>query len=136
MHRFECANPLLCCAHAQRLYNYLMVTDIERNAILALTTDAIMKVYSGRASAGGNHCRCGCRGTYRYNPAHATVGSSADRGWPLDASDINGSMVKKVFRILIAAALVNDPSLTMGDTYVDVEVYGRSYTAYFVKGAK
>lgn len=100
-------------------------------SVLALTTADVLKVYSGRPSAGGNHCRCGCWGTYRYNPQHVTVGSNADRGWALDATDINASMVKKVLTAIQQQIVAGNDSVTVDDTYIDVTLpSGRSYTAY------
>lgn len=44
--------------------------DATANAtVMALALTDIEKAYSGRPSASGNHCRCGCRGKYSYNSA-------------------------------------------------------------------
>jgi hypothetical protein len=118
--------------------------NIDTAPILALTSANVLKVYSGRPKANGNHCRCGCCGTYRYNPAHVVVGSSADRGYPLDAEDISAAQVKKVLRAIQAQVIAGNDSVTMSDTpmtmndgWVDVTLpSGRCYTAYLVKEIK
>lgn len=90
----------------------------------ALVPSDIEKVYSGRASSGGNHCRCGCRGTYRYS-------STAALPDYLDASDVNDRQVAKALAIVQAHADI----ATGADSWFDAEVDGRNYTIY-LKEAK
>lgn len=84
-----------------------------------LTVNDIEKVYSGRPSASGNHCRCGCRGTYRYS---STVALPAH----LDATDVNDKQVAKVFAIVQAQAIEAADDCS----WFDAEVNGRNYTVY------
>lgn len=103
--------------------------------VLALTLTDIDKAYSGRPSASGNHCRCGCRGKYSYNPLLADnfIGSSVDRGYPLDAKDLSLAGIKRALKE-IKTYVTSGGCATVEDDYVDVELpSGRCYTAYLVK---
>ncbi len=100
---------------------------LQAQTLAALTTQDIINVYSGRPSASGNHCRCGCRGTYRYS-SHAT---KAERGYHDAPSDVNDKQVAKTLAILQANA---DKASAPDDcSWFDVEIDGRSYTAYVRK---
>lgn len=108
-----------------------MLTLLQAQTLASLTPADIAKVYSGRPSASGNHCRCGCRGTYRYN---SDVSIAKDRGWDGDPSDVNDKQVVKVLAIVQAHADVADAADDMN--WFDVTTAdGRSYTIYAKKAA-
>jgi hypothetical protein len=90
-----------------------------------LTPADVLKVYSGRASSSGNHCRCGCRGNYRYA---SDVDILKERGYAGDASDVNDKQVAKVLAIVQANAS------SANDDWFDAEVDGRSFTIYLKAG--
>jgi len=112
------------------------ITTTQAEAILKLEPIDVLKVYSGRANASGNHCRCGCRGNYRYNGnlPNVFVGSPIrGKDWTLDAEDINASKVKSTLRLLQESVRAGR-LVTASDGWADVEIDGRSYTIYLVEG--
>lgn len=59
---------------------------------------SIAFVYSGKAHA----CCCGCAGKYRYASAHQAWGTQ-NRGYSVDAEDINDRFVKTVYNKMVKA---------------------------------
>lgn len=103
------------------------ITLLQAQQLATLTPSDIVKVYSGRPSASGNHCRCGCRGTYRYS---SDVNILKERGYAGDKSDVNDKQVAKVLAIVQAHVDV----ASADDSWYDVEVDGRSFTIYVKAG--
>lgn len=97
------------------------LTLFEAQTLASLTPADIEKVYSGKANSWGNHCRCGCQGTYRYS-------SMATLPDYLDASDVNDRQVAKALGIVQANADIAWCSDDM--TWFDALVDGRNYTIY------
>lgn len=64
-----------------------------------ITPDMVLYTYSGRAG-----CACGCRGTYKYNPAHQDE-ASAQRGYRVTNEELSRVAVQRgVTRIQCAPA--------------------------------
>lgn len=103
-----------------------MITLLQVQTLASLTPKDIIKVYSGRPSAGGNHCRCGCRGNYRYS-SHATLPEY------LDKTDVNDRQVAKTLALL--QANIDKAEAADDNSWFDVEIDGRSYTAYVNEAA-
>ncbi len=101
----------------------MKMTLIQAQTLGSLTVNDIVKVYSGRPSANGNHCRCGCRGTYRYSSG---IDIAKERGYEGDATDVNDKQVAKVLAIVQASATEAADDCS----WFDAEVYGRNYTVY------
>lgn len=91
----------------------------------SLTALDVTRVYSGRPTPSGNHCRCGCCGNYRVHPAHARKDDAKE--------DISLTQVKRILGILQAETLNGNPTVTVDPgCYADVEMAsGRCYTIYF-----
>lgn len=109
--------------------------QIQVELIADLTVEDVHSVYSGRPKAGGRiHCRCGCCGTYRYNGMHYKTGQDPDRGYVLEADEIN---VPSCLRILKAVQdhVKNGGQYMLDAEFIDIELpSGRCYTVYFMKG--
>lgn len=105
-----------------------MLTLLQAQTLASLSTDQIIKVYSGRPTASGNHCRCGCCGTYRYSSG---VDIAKERGYAGDyPEDVNDRQVKKVLALLQANSGSADAEAAEDCSWFDVKIDGRSYTAY------
>jgi hypothetical protein len=70
----------------------MTMVKVTREQLDALTCDQVTKVYSGRVG-----CACGCRGTYRYSSKHV---ASEDRGYPVEANEVNDRQVRKVVEFM------------------------------------
>lgn len=98
----------------------------------------VVCVYSGTPDSSGNHCRCGCRGNYRYNPSHPGIVAGADpgRGYPLGAEEISRIGVSRIFNTVqqhvAQGGAFTFNNVNADEHYVDIElVTGRCYTIYF-----
>jgi hypothetical protein len=102
------------------------LTLLQAQTLASLTPSDIIKVYSGRPNSWGNHCRCGCQGTYRYSSG---INIKDERGYDGDPEDINDRQVAKVLGILQANAATAkaDDDCAWFDVTVDS---GRCYTIY------
>lgn len=117
--------------------------EMSVDQVAAINIYDVLCVYSGTPSASGNHCRCGCRGKYYYNPLHPSVGLGKDpnRGYPiLDPKEINKATVTRILGRVkehIAtgrAYTTNTPQNTKFESWVDIELdTGRSYTVYMTQ---
>lgn len=102
------------------------MTLLQAQRLGELTPKDIVKVYSGRANSWGNHCRCGCQGSYRYSTG---VDIAKERGYAGDAEDVNDRQVAKALRIV--QDNIVDATAADDCEWFDVELpTGRSYTIY------
>ncbi len=115
------------------------------NELLAkVTIEQVMSVYSGKAG----RCYCGCSGNHRYASKHVAA-ASKDRGYAVDADEVNDRQVKRVLGIVKehfaydpeTCAKGNEPfSIQEGAgkgfvTHFTAVVGERSYTVYLLPDA-
>ena len=92
--------------------------------LATMTTDQVMSVYSGKP----NRCCCGCSGNHRYNSKHVAA-AGKDRGYSIDADEVNDVQVKKVLNLVKSAPNAE----FIGDNIASAEINGRLYVVYGVK---
>lgn len=68
------------------------MANIDINTV---TTDDILRVYSGRPG-----CGCGCRGKYRYNPKHKDEATEDAGSTGVTKADFNSVQVAKVLGLM------------------------------------
>ena len=89
-----------------------------------VTTYDILQVYSGRPG-----CGCGCRGSYRYNPAHMEEAKTDARSRILEKSDFNAAQVAKILRLMKQ----HPDELKCDSVVIAWETDTRYYWAYWTK---
>lgn len=112
--------------------------------ILALNTDDILQVYSGR----NRECCCGCAGKHTYNPDFRALGSE-NRGYEVDEDECDINTIKRVLNKIKKNVTTADyqgdyVAVVIGERPADVwydrgrggrprrvEHKGRLYVAYF-----
>lgn len=95
------------------------VTSEQLAYLDELRPSDVLKAYSGKAG----RCCCGCSGTYYYNSARIDEGSK-ERGYKVDADDVNDLQLKRVLR------LVQADCDDCGSNYFAARVGKRLYIVY------
>lgn len=100
------------------------LTLIERLALRTLSMTNVSGVYSGKPGK----CCCGCAGNHRYNSAFVNE-AGANRGYAVDADEINDRQVAKIIGLLQA----NEALVEAGGNHFSAEINGRLYIAYLLE---
>lgn len=96
------------------------ITDVK--------VDEVVKVYSGVAGL----CKCGCTGTYSYNPKHQQLGSEARR-YPVKDDELNLAEVERILTLVQQHA---DDVDDLGSGLYWLTVDDRTYCVSTVEDAK
>jgi len=95
--------------------------------LATLTVNDVSSVYSGKLG-----CACGCRGKHSYNSKH-TVWASTNRGYKVQADEINDKRVLQVLRKVQRHA-ANGNVVDSGDRYFSFQNETRLYVVYLKGG--
>ena len=102
-----------------------MLTLEQAQNLRSLTANDVVSVYSGKPG-----CACGCNGNYRYAAKYAAE-AGKDRGYVVDADEVNDKQVRRVLKLLQTADLGDSTWLTSKDgEWYSVTLNGRVYTVY------
>ena len=118
-------------ATAKRGARKMFDREITMDEALALTTDDVMSVYSGKNGA----CCCGCAGEHTYNPKHRAVGT-ASRGYAVGAEECDEQRVGRILRKVQRAVSADPLNAMFGSNNVAVVVGKRIYIVYPLEPAK
>lgn len=95
------------------------------NPIDQIKLEDVKSVYSGK----DGHCCCGCSGNHRYASAHAAR-AGKERGYAIDAHEINDKQVRRVFHILKEHSADAEYSTFVGSAHASVVIGARLYIVY------
>ena len=111
-----------------------MTTEHTPEQIAALTIADVKNVYSGRPTASGNHCRCGCCGKYTYNAMHFAAGDDPGIGYAIDGKAVSRFTCQRILAS-VQAHVAAGGDFSSDDEWIDVTLAsGRSHTIYLMKG--
>lgn len=107
------------------------LTTSQRITLDSLTVVQVAQVYSGKPG-----CACGCNGNYRVNSAYVAQ-VAKNKGYAVDAEDVNDAQVTRVLNKLKAASRNDDPRVSSwmaddNDEWFSAEIDGRVYTVYTI----